>query len=317
MNHNKFLTGLGIAATGLGLYLLYRVFQQYDPGQVADAVGSAPLGAIAEAVLFTAGSFSAIAAMEWLAVRYAEKRVAPARIARTAVAALGIGHCIGLLALSSGAVRYRMYSRVGFDAVAVGKVVVFSGITVGLGLACVGSAALLLRGHILAKLIGIGTGPVHLIGWAALAAVAGYIALCAVAPDRFRFWNLQLRLPDWKTACAQAALGSLDLLFVSAALHSALRAFAHVDYPSTAALYVGSDVSALVGHVPGGWGVFEYIVTQALSGPKVVAGVVVFRTAYFLVPFVVGMAVFAYDELAGRRAVQREKRALATNVCGQ
>lgn len=88
MNHNKFLMALGIAATGFGVYLLYRVFQQYDPAQVADAVGSAPLGAIAEAVLFTAGSFSAIAAMEWLAVRYAEKRVAPARIARTAVAAL-------------------------------------------------------------------------------------------------------------------------------------------------------------------------------------------------------------------------------------
>lgn len=210
-----------------------------------------------------------------------------------------------------------MYSRVGFDAVAVGKVVVFSGVTVGLGLACVGGVALLLRGDIIAKLLEIDTGPVHLIGWAALAATAGYIVLCAAAPDRFRFWKLRLRLPRWTTACAQAALGSLDLLFVSATLHSTLRAFSRVDYPSTAALYVGSDVSALVGHVPGGWGVFEYIVTQALNGPKVVAGVVVFRTVYFLLPFVVGMAAFAYDELAGRRAVKREKHALAANVCGQ
>lgn len=317
MAHNKFLTVLGIAATGVGLYLLYRVFQRYDPETVIRSVGAAPLDAIVESMVFTFGSFVAITGMEGLAVRYAEKRVAPSRIARTAVAAIGIGHCIGLLALSSGAVRYRMYSRVGFDAVAVGEVVVFSGLTVGLGLACIGGTALLLRGDIVANLLSIGNGLVRIIGLTALASVAGYVLLCAFARGCCRFWRFRLRLPSWTTACAQVAFGSTDLLFVSAALYSALRGFATVDYPSTAALYVGSDVAALIGHVPGGWGVFEYVVTQALSGSNVVAGVVVFRAVYFLLPFAVGATLFLYDELAGRRAVTREKRALASHAYGR
>jgi hypothetical protein len=317
MNKNRLLTALGVAATGVGLYLLYRVLHRYDPANIAHAIRAAPMYLIAESVAFTIGSFAAIAAMEWLAVRYTEKRVAPTRVVRTAIAALGIGHCIGLVALSSGAIRYRMYNRAGLDAVAVGEVVLFSGITVALGLASIGGAALLLRGDVLAKLLHLGDAPLKIAGWAALAVVIGYILLCAFARGCCTFWRFRLRLPTWTTACTQAVFGSLDLLFVAAALYSSLRWVAAIDYPTAASLYIGSDVSALVGHVPGGWGVFEYIVTQALRGPEVVAGVVLFRTVYFLLPFGAGASIFLYDELAGRRAVKREKRALAAHAYGR
>jgi hypothetical protein len=310
MNKRRFLSALGVVATAVGIFLLYRVLRRYDFGEVAAAVANAPLWAIALTVAFTVGSFAAMTFMEWLAVRYTREHVSVRRIAKTTVAALGIGHSIGLVALSSGAVRLRMYQRAGLSALAVGEIVIFSGLTVGLGLASVGGMALLWRGgDVLAEPLGIPQGVIYAIGWAAVGGVAGYIALCAFAPRVWRFWSFHFRLPSVGTACAQAAAGTMNLACVSGALYAALLAFTAIDYPTAATLYVGSDVSALVGHVPGGWGVFEYIVTEAVDDPKVIASVVVFRAIYFLMPLAIGLTLFVADEIAGRnRPVGNEER---------
>lgn len=309
MSKRRLLSALGVIATALGLFLLYRVLRRYDFAEVLAAVTTAPLWAVALTVAFTVGSYAAMAVMEWLAVRYTRQRVRPRRIVKTTVAALGIGHSIGLVALSSGAVRYRMYQRAGLSPLAVGEIVIFSGLTVGLGLASVGGMALLWRGgDVLAEPLGIPQAVIDAIGWAALAAVAGYIAICAFAPRVWRFWNFHFRLPSFGTACGQAIAGTMNLLCVSGALYAALVAFVAVDYPTAATLYVGSDVSALIGHVPGGWGVFEYIVTEALDDPKVIASIVIFRTVYFLLPLAVGLALFVIDEVAGRRSSAGKKR---------
>jgi glycosyltransferase 2 family protein len=302
MSKHRLLSALGVVATALGLYLLYRVLQRYDFSEVASSVATAPLWTVALTVLFTIGSYVAMTLMEWLAVRYTRQRVSPSRIAKATVAALGIGHSIGLVALSSGAVRYRIYQRAGLNALAVGEIILFSGLTVGLGLASVGGMALLWRGGaILAEPLGIPQGVIDGIGWAALGGVAAYVAVCALAPRVWRFWSFHFRLPSPGVACAQVAFGTMNLACVSGALYAALAGFVPVDYPTAATLYVGSDVSALVGHVPGGWGVFEYIVTEALDG-KVIASVVVFRAIYFLMPLAIGLAVFVLDETMGRRA---------------
>jgi len=303
MNKHRILSALGIVATAVGLFLLYRVLRRYDFTEVANAVASAPLWTVALTAIFTIGSYAAMATMEWLAVRYTRQHVTLRRIAKTAVAALGIGHSIGLVALSSGAVRYRMYQRAGLSPLAVGEIVLFSGLTVGLGLASVGGIALLWRGgDILSEPLGIPQGLIDAIGWAALAGVVGYVAVCAFAPRVWRFWSFYFRLPSFGTACGQALAGTMNLACVSGALYAALKGFTVVDYPTAATLYVGSDVSALIGHVPGGWGVFEYIVTEALDDPNVIAGVVVFRAVYFLAPLAIGLVLFVIDEVTGRRA---------------
>jgi hypothetical protein len=304
MTKRRILSVVGVLATALGLFLLYRVLRRYDFAEVADAVTSAPLWAILSAIGFTAGSFAAMAFMEWLAVRYTGQKVSVRRICRTAVA------------LSSGGVRYRMYRRVNVEPLAVGEIVLFSGLTVGLGLATVGGAALLWRGgDLLAEPLGITPGILHATGFAALSGVIAYLLVCIFAPRVWRFGTFHFRLPSPGTAVAQTISGAANLTCVSAALYCCLRGFVSVDYPTAAVLYVGSDVSALLGHVPGGWGVFEYIVTESIDNPKVIAGVVLFRAIYFLLPLAVGLVTLLSDEIGRRRARARgdgEKRSVSS-----
>ena len=273
--------------------------------EIISAVTAVPATTIVLALLFTIVGYVFLIGAEYLAVRYTRRPVPLARVARTTIAALGIGHSIGVAALSSGAVRYRMYRRGGLDLASVGRVLLFSGFTVALGIATVGSLALFWHSAQLSRLLGVSASALMAVATLGLLAVAAYLVVCAVKPRRFHIRRFHIDVPSLSLACGQISLGSAYLLSVAAVLYASLRSFTTVDYPTVAALYVGADMSALIGHVPGGWGVIEYIITSALEGPQLLAGLIIFRAAYYLVPMAVGVAIFVLDEVAGRRPSQR------------
>ena len=312
MNRHTFLSALGAAASLLGLYLLYRVIRRYDMGEILSALGTVPASTIVLALAFTVVGYLFLIGAEFLAVRYTRQPVSFARVARTAVAALGIGHSLGLAALSSGAVRYRMYGRAGLKLPAVGRVVLFSGVTVALGLGFVGSMALIWHSEELARLTDVTPTALIVLAAAALSLITGYLLLCAFGTDRLKIRRFHLDIPSFHVACGQLFFGSGHLLSVAAVLYASLRSFTEADYATLAALYVGADMSALVGHVPGGWGLIEYIVTSALEGPHLLAGLIIFRATYYLLPLAVGIGIFVVDEVSGRRGSRRMMRSAAS-----
>lgn len=313
MSRHTFLTALGVAASLLGLYLLYRVIRRYDMGEVLGAVGSVPVSTLVLALAATVSAYLFLIGAEYLAVRYTRQPVTFSRVARTAVAALGIGHSLGLAALSSGAVRYRMYGRAGLKLPSVGRIILFSGVTAALGLSLVGSLALLWRSAELARLTGTTPAMLQALAATALTLIAGYLLVCAFGTDRLKIRHFHLDVPSFRVACGQVFFGSGYLLSVAAVLYAALRSFTEADYGTIAALYVGADISALVGHVPGGWGLIEYIVTSALEGPHLLAGLIVFRASYYLLPLAVGIGIFVADEVSGGRGRRRRTRPVVTS----
>lgn len=300
---------IGVAAALFGAWLLYRVMGRYDAAEILGALDKLSFVDFALAGLFTTASFVALAAGEYCAVRYCDHRVGIGRIARTSTAAIGIGHAVGLAALSSGAIRYRMYGRAGVKLESLGRIMLFAGLTVATGMASVGGVAMTVQPHAIAQLLGMDVGHVRLIGAGLLAVVAAYVGLCALHLRALRIGRFTLPLPSPGLALGQIASGAVNYVAIAACLYACLRPFAEADYPTVATLYVGSDAAALIGHVPGGWGVLEYVLTSALEQPHLIAGILVFRTIYYLVPLFVGLGVFLHDEMAGlrQRAAQRKE----------
>jgi uncharacterized membrane protein YbhN (UPF0104 family) len=305
MRRRALLSLLGVGASLLGLYLLFRVVRRYDMDEIVSALASVSVSTVVLALLFTVLAYVFLIGAEYLAVSYTRRPVALARVARTAIAALGIGHSIGIAALSSGTVRYRMYRHAGLNFASLGRILLFSGVTVALGMATVGSLALFWHGARLAQLLGVSAVALMAVASLALLAVAAYLLVCAAKPRRFHIRHFHIDVPSLRLACGQVFFGSGYLLSVAAVLYASLRSFTEADYPTVAALYVGADMSALIGHVPGGWGVIEYVITSALEGPQLLAGLIIFRAAYYLLPLAVGVVVFILDEVATRRTSQR------------
>lgn len=289
-------------ATLLGGYLLYRTLGRYDLGEVASSIAAVPPARLAAACAFAAGSYLCLTGFDWLALHYVGRPQPYRRAALASFTALSLGHNIGFAALSSGAIRYRFYSRWGLSAFEVGKVVLFCGVTVGLGLATLGGLAMLLQPELAARIVGVQPSTAALLGALCLVMPLAYLWAAAAELGQVRFRRWSLELPSLRLAALQVVLGALNFALVAACLHQTLSAISEVPYPAVAAVYVIANAAALASHVPGGLGVIESAVLILLPEHSSIAGVLIFRLVYFLMPLGFGLATFALSELLVARA---------------
>jgi uncharacterized membrane protein YbhN (UPF0104 family) len=312
MTHWRMLRrGLAIFALALAGWLLYRTLGRYDLGELRAAVAAVPYRRLLLAGAFAAASYLCLTGFDFLATRYVGKPLPYRRVALASFTSLSLGHNIGFAALSSGAVRYRFYSRWGYDAAEVGKLILFCALTVGLGLMILAAAALLSQPGLAQQITGLSAGP--LLGLGALCALlpAGYLGLAAFLrrPLRLRSWSLEMPAP--KLALGQLVIGPLNFACVAACLHQALLAAADLPYLAVASVYVIANVATLVTHVPGGLGVIESVVQYLLPQAELIGPLLVFRFVYFLMPLALGGLSFGLSEAFGGIGGRPDRKAKA------
>jgi uncharacterized membrane protein YbhN (UPF0104 family) len=298
MRNWKYL--IAAAAIGLAAFLLYRTLSRYSLDELIAAVTAVPGPRLLAAAGFAAASYVSLTFFDYLALRYVGRPLPYPKAALASFTALSLGHNIGLAALSSGAVRYRFYSRWGLTTGDLAKVIVFCGVTVGLGLLTLGGAALLLRSGLAVEITGLTPPIIIVLGLGCLAVPVIYLILSLFVrrPLRIRRWSLEI--PAFRLAIGQVLIGSINFAFVAACLHQALAAVADVAYLGVASVYVIANATALVSHVPGGLGVIESVVMYLLPQSDLIGPLLVFRFVYFLAPLGIGSILFAVTELVMR-----------------
>lgn len=298
MRNWKYL--IAAAAIGLAAFLLYRTLSRYSLDELIAAVTAVPISRLLGAAGFATASYVCLTFFDYLALRYVGKPLPYPKAALASFTALSLGHNIGLAALSSGAVRYRFYSRWGLDAGEVARVIVFCGVTVGLGLLTLGGAALLLRPKLAVEITGLTHPVIIALGMGCLVVSAIYLALSIFVRRSLRIRGWSLEIPTFRLAVGQVLIGSINFAFVAACLHQTLAAVADVAYLGVASVYVIANATALVSHVPGGLGVIESVVMYLLPRDDLIGPLLVFRFVYFLAPLGLGGILFAVTELVLR-----------------
>ncbi len=291
---------LAVAGVALAAFLLHRIFREYSWQEFQSALASAPKMRLAAAFGFAAASYLCLTFFDWLASRYAGFPMPWRRAAHASFTALSLGHNIGFAALSSGAVRYRFYTRWGMSREGVAKVILFSGSTVALGLLTLVGVTFLLRPTDAATITRLSEGAAMACGATALVLCAAWL-LCAAfirQPLHIRQWSFNF--PPFRLALGQIIVGSINFALVAACLHQAIRAFAEASYPSVATAYVLANAASLISHVPGGLGIIESVIVYLVPGANLIAALIVFRVVYFFIPFVFGLATIAITELYWR-----------------
>ncbi|MFC4173931.1 UPF0104 family protein [Microvirga sp. GCM10011540] len=288
------------AAMALAGFLLYRTLSRYSFDQIVASVGAVPLFRLALAGACAAASYLCLTGFDYLALRYVGRPLSYPKAALASFTSLSLGHNIGLAFLSSGAVRYRFYSRWGLTVSQVAKLILFCGVTVGLGMTALGGSALLLRPELAQKITGLNLLVVLALGWACFAAVASYLVVAAFVRRPLKIRNLSFEAPPLHLAIAQVLVGSANFAFVAACLYQAIAAVADVAYIGVASVYVIANTTALISHVPGGLGVIESVVMYLLPQADLIGSLIVFRVVYFLIPLALGSLSFALSEIALR-----------------
>lgn len=291
-----FRTLFTLAILGAG-YLLYRTWSRYSFDDVMRALTSIPASHLALGLLFAACSYFCLAWNDWLGVRYAGK---PLHFRQTALASftgLSIGHNVGLAALSSGAVRYRFYSRWGLQAEEIAKIILFCGVTIALGLSTLGSIGLLMRPDDVAGMTGLGPSAISAIAVACMVFPVGYLLLSATVrkPLKLRSWHFDL--PRFPLAVGQLIVGTVNFAFVAGCLHQMLSALGDASYLKVATASITANIAAIISHVPGGLGVLEATIVQVLPGAESIAAVIAYRVIYYFIPLAIGLPVFICSEI--------------------
>src|ERR1700726_2107021 len=129
---------LGIAASILiiafAITTLVRTLKGVDTGVILTALTDLPPGHIALAALCVVGAFCTLPFYDFFALRTLGKKRVPYRIAALSTfTSYTIGHNIGAPVFTGGAIRFRIYSDFGLNAIDFAKIRFLSGLTFWLG----------------------------------------------------------------------------------------------------------------------------------------------------------------------------------------
>ena len=291
---------LSVTIVGISVYVLVDILNDVDFGRVATNLRSMPAAQMGWVVLFVVGAYATLTCYDFFAVRAIGANDVPYRIAALAsFTSYAIGHNIGATAVSGGAVRYRIYSRFGLRVVDVAKICFLTGLTFWLGNLAVLGSGMAYRPDVPGRILQLPTEAVRVIGIAALVLLCAYVAWASRGPRAIGIRNWSLLLPSGSSTLIQIGIGAADLTCSALAMYSALPSAPEGELLTIAIAFVSATLLGYASHAPGSLGVFEAAMLVALPEvPKeeLVAGLLVFRMLYFLLPFCLALVTMAGRE---------------------
>ena len=255
------------------------------------------------AVALTALNYVVLTGYDLLAFASIGRELPRRRIAVAAFVAYAISHTVGFAALSGASVRYRFYSRWGVTAEEMAQIVVSYSVTFWIGLLALGGVSLAL-----APLPDASFLPPPILTRAAgvllVALVAAYLLTCLVRRAPVRLGPVQVQLPRPALALTQLALSITDWLLAGSILYLLMPDGAP-PFLTVLGAFLAAVLLGMASHVPGGIGVFEGLMVlwlrPWLSAAALLPAFVVYRTIYYLLPFLAGVLALVADEGRQRR----------------
>ncbi|MEZ2224030.1 UPF0104 family protein [Rhizobium sp. RCC_161_2] len=299
--------GLLIAAIFLAFSLLYRMLQHYSFDEIRSSLRAIPCWHLFLAFLCAAASYLCLTGFDTLGVIWLGKSLPYRKIAFASFVSLSMGHNIGFAGLSSGAFRYRYYSRWGLSMEEVAKIILFCGVTVGLGLITLAGIALIVDPADASVLLQSDAENIRVVGALILLLPVAYALLSVLLRQRLTLWRWSFELPRLCLALPQIMIGALNFVFVSGCLHQLLSAFADIAFFQSVAAFVLANAAVLMTHVPGGLGVIETTVAYIVPDAASIGALVAFRCIYFLIPLLLGTTLLIIGELVFRHRSARAK----------
>jgi uncharacterized membrane protein YbhN (UPF0104 family) len=310
-NRIGFLLSVTIIAVA-GVALL-RTLRHIRVAKVIDAMLAAHASDLIWAALFVAGGYLTLTFYDLFALRTIGWAKIPYRVAMLAsFTSYAIGHNVGASVLTGGAVRYRIYSAWGLDAVAVTKLCFVAGLTFWLGNATVLGLGIVYAPDAASAIDQLPAWLNRALALAILLVLASYIAWVWRRPRIIGRRGWQVTLPGGPLTLLQIGIGIVDLACCALAMFMLLPVEPNIGFVTLAVIFVAATLLGFASHAPGGIGVFDATMLVALwqfDKPELLAGLLLFRLLYYVAPFVLSLLILGGRELLlgvpGRAASRR------------
>jgi glycosyltransferase 2 family protein len=281
--------------------VLYRILRAIDFAQVVVALKATDPKDAVLAGLFVALGYFTLTFYDLFALRTIGKNHVPYRVAALAgFTSYSVGHNLGASVFTGGAVRYRIYSAWGMTAVDVAKVCFIAGLTFWLGNATVLGLGIAYEPEAASAIDQLPTWANRIIAFTALTVLAAYVAWVWIKPRVIGRAGWTVTLPGGPFTLLQVAIGIIDLTFCALAMYVLLPDNPPIDFIRLAVVFVSATLLGFASHSPGGLGVFDAAMLVALieyDKEQLVAGLLLFRLLYYIIPFALSLAILGVREL--------------------
>jgi glycosyltransferase 2 family protein len=292
---------LSVTIIAVAAVVLYHMLRDINVHEVVDAVEAVEKHDVAKAAVFVAAGYFALTFYDLFALRTIGHGDVPYRIAALGgFTSYAVGHNIGASAFTGGAVRYRVYSAHGLSAIDVAKVCFVAGLTFWLGNAAVLGLGVAIAPQAASALDQLPPVVNRILAFVILGVLATYVAWVWRTPRVVGRHNWLVTLPNGPLTLLQIAVGIFDLGCCAGAMYMLVPDEPYIGFVTLAVIFVSSTLLGFASHSPGGLGVFDAAMLVALwqfDTEDLVAGLLLFRLLYYLVPFALSLAILGGREV--------------------
>lgn len=292
---------LSLTIIAIAAVVLYRKLHGINVGKVLNAMATVEYRDVAKAALFVAAGYFTLTFYDLFALRTIGRKDVPYRIAALGgFTSYSVGHNVGASVFTGGAVRYRIYSHWGLDAIEVAKLCFIAGLTFWLGNATVLGIGIAYHPNAAADIDQLPIWFNRGVAVVLLTTLACYIAWVWRAPRVIGRQNWEVRLPGGALTLLQITIGIVDLGCCSLAMYMLMPNEPNIGFVTVSVIFVMSTLLGFASHSPGGLGVFDAAMLVALweyDQEELVAGLLLFRLLYYLTPFALALIVLGTREL--------------------
>lgn len=306
---------ISIAVIGIACYVLYRMLRGIDFNEVLEAIKSTEPSQIAMAALFVAAGYFTLTFYDLFATRAIGHTHVPYRInALAAFTSYSIGHNVGASVFTGGAVRYRIYSAYGLNAIDVAKICFLAGLTFWLGNAAVLGLGISYHPEAAASIDQLPPWLNRTLALMIIVALVGYVVWVWTQPRVVGRGPWTVVLPGGPLTLLQILIGIVDLGFCALAMYVLVPDEPNLGFVVVAVIFVSATLLGFASHSPGGLGVFDAAMLVGLwqmDREELLGGMLLFRVLYYLSPFVLSVILLTFREvIIGARSKRLQQAAL-------
>jgi glycosyltransferase 2 family protein len=313
--------GVAISVTVIGIacYVLYHMLRGIDVGEVFEAIKETEPRQIALAALFVSAGYFTLTFYDLFAVRAIGHSDVPYRVnAFAAFTSYSIGHNVGASVFTGGAVRYRIYSAYGLNAIDVAKVCFIAGLTFWLGNAAVLGLGISFHPEAAASIDQLPPWLNRMVAVVIILALVAYIVWVWTQPRVVGRGPWTVVLPGGGLTLLQIAIGIVDLGFCALAMYVLVPDEPNLGFIVVAVIFVSATLLGFASHSPGGLGVFDAAMLVGLwqmDREELLAGMLLFRVLYYICPFIISVILLTFREvILGARSKRLRQAALGLDA---
>lgn len=292
---------ISVGVIAIACYMLYHKLSSIKPERVLHAIEGTETHQIVLAALFVTAGYFTLTFYDLFAVRAIGKGHVPYRVnALAAFTSYSIGHNVGASVFTGGAIRYRIYSAHGLNAIDVAKICFLAGLTFWLGNAAVLGLGICYHPEAAASIDKLPAWLNRAVAVGIIVALMAYVVWVWTKPRIVGRGPWTVELPGGPLTLLQIVIGIVDLGFCALAMYVLVPDEPNLGFAVVALIFVSATLLGFASHSPGGLGVFDAAMLIGLwqmDPDQLLAGMLLFRLLYYIAPFVISVILLTLREL--------------------